>query len=234
MIVLDRFVVGPEVCAYLPEQRSRLEYERAARLSPAEYEERMNAGWRKFGHLLFHPVCGACRECRPLRVPVAGFTPDRSQRRARRRNADLAIRCAQPSVDAARLALYRRYHAAQAIHRGWPAGEKTAEEYFFSFVRSPLPAVEIAISENEALRAVVLIDVTPNTLSAVYHYHDPDCRERSLGTFALLETIELARRLGKPYVYLGYHVAGCVSMAYKARFRPCEILGPDGQWREEG
>ena len=233
MILLDRFVVGPDECAYLPERQSRMEYALVGRLSSEEYEARMNQGWRKFGHLLFHPVCDACAECRPLRVPVARFAPDRSQRRAAKRNADLTLRWALPTVDAARLALYRRYHAAQTLRRGWPAGEKTAEEYAFSFVENPLPSVEITIWEGNALRAVVLTDVTPGAVSAVYHYHEPDCRERGLGTFALLQAIELARRLGKPYVHLGYYVAGCGSMAYKARFRPCEILGADGVWREE-
>src|SRR3712207_3801905 len=69
MIVLESFTTGPEECMYLPDRQARLEYEFVARLSPEEYERRMNEGWRKFGHLLFHPVCGACRECRPIRVP---------------------------------------------------------------------------------------------------------------------------------------------------------------------
>jgi arginine-tRNA-protein transferase len=47
----------------------------------------------------------------------------------------------------------------------------------------------------------------------------------------MLQTIELARRLDKPYAYFGYYVAGCASMSYKARFRPCEILGTDDIWR---
>ena len=30
--------------------------------------------------------------------------------------------------------------------------------------------------------------------------------------------------------YLGYYVAGCRSLEYKARFRPNEILDDEGQW----
>ncbi len=58
---------------YLPEQQATLDYEIVARLSPEEYETRMNQGWRKFGAIVFHPVCADCRECRPIRIPVARF-----------------------------------------------------------------------------------------------------------------------------------------------------------------
>ncbi len=42
--------------------------------------------------------------------------------------------------------------------------------------------------------------------------------------------MERARAEGLPYVYLGYWVPECRKMAYKARFRPCEIL-VGGTWR---
>jgi arginyl-tRNA--protein-N-Asp/Glu arginylyltransferase len=83
----------------------------------------------------------------------------------------------------------------------------------------------------EELRAVVLNDITPTVVSGVYHYHDPDLADRSLGTFALLQTLELAKHMGKPWAYFGYYVADCASLSYKARFRPCELLGDDGTWK---
>ena len=99
-------------------------------------------------------------------------------------------------------------------------------------MRNPVPAVEITLWEREALRAVVLTDVTPNVVSGVYHYHEPELADRSLGTFCMLHTLELARKLGKPWAYFGFYVAGCGSLAYKARFRPCEIMDVDGVWKE--
>ena len=42
-----------------------------------------------------------------------------------------------------------------------------------------------------------------------------------------------ARELELPYVYLGYWVPESRKMAYKARFRPSEILQA-GQWRRLG
>ena len=217
-----------------------------SQLEPQEYESLMNRGYRKFGMACFRPVCEKCRECRPIRVLVDRFKPDRSQRRAWRDNQQLQVKLGAPRADELRVALYNRYHLAQALRKGWPLNETDAEEYALTFLtpdedRQPVakmpergvssrPAVEISVWEGGALRALVLTDVTPNTVSAVYHYYDPDYLNRGLGTFCVLQAIELARRLERPWVYLGYYVAGCVSMAYKARFRPHEIMGEGGVW----
>ncbi len=60
---------------------------------------------------------------------------------------------------------------------------------------------------------------------------DPDLSDRSPGTLNVLWLVEECRRLGAPWLYLGYHVAGSPSMAYKAGFGPREILGDDARWR---
>jgi arginyl-tRNA--protein-N-Asp/Glu arginylyltransferase len=232
MVVIYRYTEPPDPCQYLPDRQSSQEFELVARISPEEYEARMNAGWRKFGAFLFHPVCADCAECRPIRILADQFTPDRSQRRTLKDNADLTVRLAQPTVDADRMALWHRYHAGQAARKGWPAKRTSTQDYILNFVRNPIPAIEITVYEGETLLAVVLTEITPNVVSGVYHYHDPDRRERGLGTFGMLQTLELARRLGKPYAYFGYYVAGCASMNYKSKFRPCQILGPDGVWRD--
>ena len=52
--------------------------------------------------------------------------------------------------------------------------------------------------------ACTLTDLLSDGLSMVYSFFEPDQHARSLGTFMILEHIERARKLGKPYVYLGY------------------------------
>ena len=61
----------------------------------------------------------------------------------------------------------------------------------------------------------------------------PTRRPRSLGTFMILDHIARARRMGLPYVYLGYWVQGSRKMDYKGRFLPQERLSPDGWTRVE-
>nr|WP_309690844.1 arginyltransferase [Armatimonas sp.] len=230
MRVLQTIRTGPDTCTYLPNRQSTMENLVVGQLSAAEYEQKMDEGWRKFGPVLFHPVCAECNECRPLRIPVAEFSPSRSQRRALAKNADLIVRYGRPTVDDTRLALYNRYHTKQEAQKGWPEGERSADDYAFSFVRNPVPAVEISVWEGETLRAIVLTDVTPSTVSGVYHYYEPEGESRSLGTFAMLQTIILAQKLTKPWAYFGYWVAACPSLSYKANFQPCEILTETGNW----
>ena len=47
----------------------------------------------------------------------------------------------------------------------------------------------------------------------------------------MLWLVDECRRLGFPWLYLGYHVAASPSMSYKALFSPHEILFEGGQWR---
>jgi arginine-tRNA-protein transferase len=67
----------------------------------------------------------------------------------------------------------------------------------------------------------------------VYSFFNPELSERSLGTYMILDHIERARKLGLPYLYLGYWIEGSKKMAYKSRFLPQERLGLDGWKRVE-
>src|SRR5262245_17955279 len=228
---LFRFQSPPHRCSYLLEQVASLEYEVVARISPAEYQERMRQGWRRFGFSLFHPQCRSCRQCRSLRVVVERFHADRSQRRALKANLDISVTVGQPKVNRTKLDLYDRYHAFQAEHIGWAEHPpKDRADYVESFVANPFPTEEWCYYVGARLIGVGFVDVLPEGLSAIYFYYDPEERGRSLGTFNVLRIIEAAAERRLPHVYLGYFVAGCRSLEYKARFRPNETLDESGAW----
>jgi arginine-tRNA-protein transferase len=67
-----------------------------------------------------------------------------------------------------------------------------------------------------------------NGLSAVYTFFDPDEDARSLGTYAILQQVQLARRRGLPWLYLGFWIAGHPKMDYKRRFRSLQIRTREG------
>jgi arginyl-tRNA--protein-N-Asp/Glu arginylyltransferase len=229
------FTPPPSTCGYLPDRNWQLTYEVVADLTPAEYLERVNAGWRRFGHTLFRPTCPNCSRCRSLRIPVATFRPDRSQRRAWAMNdGQVRLEIGPPVVTAEKLDLYDRFHDFQHRHRNWPphTPESTAS-YTESFVDNPIPTEEWRYRLGRKLVGVGYVDPLPNGLSAIYFFHDPGERRRSLGTFNVLCVIREAAARGLEHVFLGYYVEGCRSLEYKARFRPNEILD-GGVWRRFG
>ncbi len=230
---LIRFTAPPSQCGYLPDRNWSLEYEHVASLSAGEYGQRLEEGWRRFGHTVFRPRCPACTACRSLRVVVDRFRPDRSQHRARKANADdVELRIAAPRVTRSRLALYDRYHAFQSDFKAWPQHPaKDPESYADSFVYNPFPVEEWCYYLGGDLVGVGYVDVLPNAMSAIYFFYEPAERHRSLGTWNVLNIIEEAARRRVPHVYLGYYVDGCRSMEYKACFVPNETLGKDGEWR---
>ena len=233
MIPLYSFIAPPSPCGYLPDRQWSLEYEFFLMLAPADYMARMKTGWRRFGHMVFRPRCTGCNQCRSVRVDVAAFTPSRSQRRAQALNeGDIRLEIGAPKVHPAKLKLYDRYHAFQSDWKGWPGhAPKDSEDYQQSFVDNPFRTEEWCYYLDKRLIGVGYVDVLPEGLSAIYFFYEPELRERSLGTWNVLSVIEETRRRGLPHLYLGYYVAGCASLEYKANYRPNEVLDPDGQWR---
>ena len=231
MISLYQFTTPARPCNYLPDRAARIDYDTVAALTAAEFADLLRAGWRRFGRSLFRPACPACSACQSLRVPVTAFAPDRSQRRALKANSDINLVVGRPGVSAERLELYDRFHAYQAEAVGWPDHPaKDPDDYLESFVENPYPTEEWRYYLGDTLVGVGYVDVVPVGLSAIYFYYDPDERGRSLGTFNVLRVIEAAAARRLPHVYLGYYVAGCRSLEYKARFGPNEVLRPDGTW----
>jgi arginine-tRNA-protein transferase len=232
MIPLYQLTSPPSACGYLPGRRWSLHYVIVAQASPEDYEAYLLRGWRRFGRAFFHPVCKTCQECRSVRVPSQTFRPDRSQRRAWKANADVRVTVGPPQVTPEKLQLYDRFHEYQSEEKGWPDhGPKDPAEYGESFTDNPFPVEEWCYYLGDRLVGVGYVDVLPGGLSAVYFFYDPDLKARSLGTFNVLKVIESAAARRLPYVYLGYYVEGCRSLEYKGRFRPNEVLGPDGEWR---
>jgi leucyl-tRNA---protein transferase len=215
-------------CEYLPDRDWQLRYELVPQLRPADYMQRLQQGWRRFGYALFRPDCPSCRMCQSLRVPVATFRSNRSQRRVWTRNQrEVTVRVGAPALSQDRLDLWVRFHRHGQETKGWPA-ETDGEPG--DLLENPFRTEEWTYYVGDRLIAVAYVDALPEALSAIYCYYDPTERARSPGTFNILSLLASARERGLPHVYLGYYVAGCRSMEYKRKFRPNEVLGPNGTW----
>ena len=217
----------PSPCPYLPGRDSRLVALRPNRLTPRLYELFLDLNFRRLQDLVYRPQCDGCRECRQLRVDVARFRPSRSQRRCLKRNADVVAEAARPRPSEEKHALYSRY--LEARHDGMMSG--SWDEFREFLHAAPDFTEEVLFRAGSRVVGVGIYDATPQALSAVYFYFDPELEWRSPGTLNVLWLIEEARRRALPWLYLGYYVAGSPRMAYKGGFRPHELLADDGGWQ---
>lgn len=221
-----RYVAPEMACPYLPGKLSRSEAYVVEHLDPPLYERLLKRGFRRSGYVVYRPRCRACRECLSLRVLVERFQPSRGMRRTWRRNRDVRVDVEEPRASDEKFDLFTRYLEFQ--HDG------TMDRSYACFndflYRSPTEAREFCYRLGTRLVGVSLADCCPAGLSSVYMYFDPQFARRSLGTFSVLWEVAFCRDIGVPYYYLGYYVAGSPKMAYKARFRPNEVLVGDDRW----
>lgn len=187
------------------------------------------AGFRRSHNIAYAPVCPSCQACIPIRIPVATFQPNRTLRRIAKSNAETSGHEAPARATAEQFGLFQRYQ--QARHGDGDMATMSFYDYRAMIEDTPIETSVVEFRDvGGALVGACLTDRLGDGLSAVYSFYAPEFERLSLGTYAILWLIERARVLELPYVYLGYWVPESPKMAYKARFRPSEIL-VGGTWR---
>lgn len=220
----------PESCPYLPDREARLPLRLPLRrLTGADFDQLLELGDRRSGRGLYRASCGACRECRPIRVPTAEFQPTASQRRSVRRNEDVSVQIGPVSCTPEHLDLYNRHKFGRGLSRS--GQELTEGQYRQWLVDSCVESVELRYLVGERLIGVSVLDLGATSVSSVYHYYDPDEGRRSLGVYSVLWEIAWAHSVGMQWYYLGYYVRDCDHLNYKARYLPNEIKTDTGWMR---
>ncbi|MEE2952114.1 arginine-tRNA-protein transferase [Fulvimarina manganoxydans] len=238
------FLTSPSPCPYLPGRAERKVFTHlVGERAPGLLDLLSQGGFRRSQNIAYRPACEKCRACISVRILTDEFQPSRNMRRILKTNSDLVgeLRGAEPSSE--QYSLFRSY--LESRHASGGMAEMSVLDYAMMIEDSQVdtrvveyrkrgPDSGFTDDRSGELMAVALTDVMSDGLSMVYSYFETEAQERSLGTYMILDHIEKARRMGLPYLYLGYWVKGSKKMDYKIRFQPQEHLTPKGWERYQG
>ncbi|NOC44380.1 arginyltransferase [Ruegeria sp. HKCCD7559] len=226
------YVTAPQPCPYLDGRMERklftaLQGEGAEQLNNSLSQQ----GFRRSQNVLYRPSCTDCAACLSARIDVSAFRRTKSQKRAVKRNGYLQRRATSPWATDEQYELFRRY--LDTRHADGGMADMDVFEFAAMIEETPIRSrvVEYADPETGDLIAVSLTDVLDDGLSMVYSFYDPNQPQNSLGTYMILDHIEIAREAGLPYIYLGYWVPGSPKMGYKAKFSGLEAY-IQGEWQK--
>jgi leucyl-tRNA---protein transferase len=222
------YASAPHPCSYLDEEAVTLFADPNAKMTPSLYSALSDLGFRRSGEYVYAPRCPSCNACLPVRIPVAEFKADRSQRRNWKRNNDLTVTTHPAEFNERHFELYRRYMDAR--HPDGSMAKPDPDQYLRFFGSSWADTHFIEFAYGGRPLAVTVMDLLEHGVSAVYTFFDPDERERGLGVYAVLWLIEEAKRRNLTYIYLGYLIHESPKMRYKTRYQPLEFFH-DGLWQ---
>jgi arginine-tRNA-protein transferase len=233
---LQFYVTTPYACGYLPDKRAQSLIAAPHHLIDNEvYSSLILQGFRRSGKFAYRPHCEGCQKCIPVRVILGEFVPNRSQKRAFKQHADLAVRILPLAYHQSHFELYAEYQAlrhASDDHFDQNKSADDAEQYRQFLCQSNVESLMVEFRDpKHQVKIVSVVDIVQDGVSAVYTFYDAQAPKASYGTYSIMWLIEWTKSLGLAHLYLGYWIEQSQKMAYKQHFQPQERLIND-DWKQ--
>ncbi len=226
---LSLYITAEHECGYYDDRlTANLIPDPQIEMSAPLYSLLVGKGFRRSGGFVYRPHCRLCQACVPCRIDVERFQPNRKLRRCLKQNSDLTTHVVNARYKEEYFSLYQRY--INSRHIDGNMANPTRED-FSSFLLNDWGCnIFIESRLGDQLLCVAVVDFLSSGLSAVYTFFEPEEARRSLGNFAILQQIWLARQYQLPHVYLGYWIDGHPKMDYKRHFSALEVFLQE-QWQ---
>ena len=224
------YVTAPQDCPYLENNVERklftaLYGSNSTRLNNSLSKQ----GFRRSQNVLYRPSCSNCNACMSARIPSIELKLSKSQKRIISKNEDLIRVINSPLATDPQYELFKKY--INKRHANGGMSDMDAEDFASMIEETNVESklIEYHKQKNGTLELVSfsLIDILDDGISMVYSVFDPEFKERSLGTYMILDHNNLVIEMNLQFVYLGYWVEGSAKMDYKRRFRPLEVFTND-------
>ena len=174
-------------CSYFEDRISDIRYRYIYSCSASGYQDMLERGWRRFGRMHFVPECKTCNKCVSMRIDVANYKFSKSEKRVIAKNKDTKLYIRPPSLTMEHLNLYDKYHRFMNDKKDWPYTPIEPDDYMKSYVEAKEEyAKEFLYVRDDKLIGVALVDILPNSISAIYCYYDHSYADLSIGKFSIL------------------------------------------------
>jgi arginine-tRNA-protein transferase len=224
MNLLKEFLLEDK-CSYLEGKEQTTHYKVIENCSQESSQALIERGFRRFGKMYFRPICSDCSECQSIKIDAKNYTFSKSARRILKKAKEIRTYIQRPTLTHEHLQIFEKYHLYMKEKKGWEYSPTTSENYYNSFVSGHGDfGYEVLYFFQDKLIGVDLIDILPKGISSIYFYYDPDFAHYSLGKLSLYKQIQYAQNAQKEWIYLGYYVKECPSLAYKAEYKPYKTL----------
>jgi len=220
---LSLYITAEHECGYYDDrQTSNLIPDPQVEMHSGLYSLLLSKGFRRSGEFVYRPHCKLCSACIPCRININNFKASKNQRRCLKNNRQLTTHIKPARFKEEYFELYRRY--INGRHKEGSMADPQPEDFRSFLLNNWNTSVFIESRLNGQLLCVAVVDFLNAGPSAVYTFFDPEEQKRSLGTYAILQQVWLARLYNKEHLYLGYWIDNHPKMEYKRKFSGLEIF----------